>query len=98
MNNLMECIFNKNMRFEIDEHYDPKRMELLKKFERPLPELTDDEKTKKALNLMNLMIDAYKDDHERLDAFISRHPETKGFMEMLIERDVDLNEWIKEDY
>ena len=73
-------------------------MEILKRFERPLPELTDDEKTKQALNVMNMMIDAYRNDHERLNAFVEMNPEYKEFMEMLIESGVDLNEWIKEDY
>lgn len=98
MDNLMNCIFNSHMRFEINEHYNPKRMEILKKFERPLSELTDDEKTKQALNVMNMMIDAYRHDHERLNAFVEMNPEYKEFIEMLIESGVDLNEWIKEDY
>ena len=42
MNKLMKHIFNKNMRFEINDDYNPKQMELLKKLERPMPELDDD--------------------------------------------------------
>ena len=41
MNGMMNCIFNKHMRFEINEHYNPKHLELLKKLERPLPELDE---------------------------------------------------------
>ena len=42
MNNKLKCIFNKNMRFEINDNYNPKQMELLKKLERPLPEIEDE--------------------------------------------------------
>jgi len=42
MDKLMKHIFNKHMRFEINDDYNPKRMELLKKLERPLPEIDDD--------------------------------------------------------
>ena len=41
MNGMMNCIFNKHMRFEINEHYNPKHLELMKKLERPLPELDE---------------------------------------------------------
>ena len=43
MNGMMNCIFNKHMRFEINEHYNPKHLELLKKLERPLPEWDESE-------------------------------------------------------
>ena len=41
MNGLMKYIFNNHMRFEINENYNPKNMELLKKLERPMPEIDE---------------------------------------------------------
>lgn len=42
MNKMLKYVFNEHMRFEINEHYNPKQMEMLQKLERPLPELEDD--------------------------------------------------------